>query len=157
MRLRILRRLNNRIGLQEAPDHSVVEATIHVNDAQLRKVLMPREAALVAVEARSCITPRSKAEHGERAIGGGRSAARRDRELGDHAAQMIFQEQLGHRVGAREVRGVGLVDRLPRGRIKVGSDRGDHTIRAADGGEAADHLAADVAMHFEAAGDKSRP
>ena len=96
MRLRILRRLNDRIGLQEASDHRVVKAPVHVNEAELIQVLMPREAALSLRELVRCrgavsrVAPWAKAMHKERPTVGVNTAG--EGELGDHAAQMVGED-----------------------------------------------------------------
>jgi hypothetical protein len=148
--LRIVWRLNDRIGLQEASNHRVVNAPVHVNQAELGQMLVACEAALIAVQAVSRVAPRAEAVHDEAAAAGAGEGV-----FGHHAAQVVAQQEPRDGVGAAQLSahaaaGV-LWERLSAARFKACADRGGDPVKPAHGGNAGDDLAALVALYFEAA------
>lgn len=103
MRLRVMRRLDDRVGLQEATEHGVIQPPIHVNDAKLRQMLVPGEAALIDVERSGRVPPRTEAVKGDAAERRGAGGAQ-NHHLRHHAAEVIFEHDAGDRRVATERR-----------------------------------------------------
>ena len=101
-----MRRLDDRVRLQEATEHGVIQPPIHVNDAELRQMLVPGEAALIDVERTtrvSRVPPRPEAVEGDAAERRGAGGAH-NHHLRHHAAEVIFEHDAGDRRVATERR-----------------------------------------------------